>query len=165
MTAPKNLEEIYQHELQDLWSANDQMKAVVKRLAAKATDSTLTDRLNLALDGIQQHTDMVKQFLVDRGADVSKEHCKGMEGLCKEAVKHAIDENFDDGAVRDVVIIAQYQRMCHYGICGFGTAKAFATALGHDDHVARLDAITAKIYDADENLTALAEHSVNLKAG
>jgi ferritin-like metal-binding protein YciE len=54
--------------------------------------------------------------------------------------------------------------MCHYGICGFGTAKALAQALGNQDHVAKLDKLTAEIYDADNNMTDLAERSVNLNA-
>ena len=87
-----------------------------------------------------------------------------MEGLVKEAQKHAIDAEIDDPDVRDVIIIAQYQRMCHYGICGFGTSKAFAKALGKDDHVETLDKITESIYDADENMSDLAERSANLSA-
>lgn len=164
MSSPQTLSEVYEHELQDLWSANDQMSAVVGRLAQKSSDQMLKARLTTAKAGIQKHTDLLKTFLKDIDADVSKEHCKGMEGLVKEAEKHAIDAHIKDGAVRDVVIIAQYQRMCHYGICGFGTVKAFAKALGNEDHVAKLDAATADIYGADENMTDLAERSVNLKA-
>lgn len=162
--APKNLDDIYEHELQDLWSANDQMLRVVKQMADIATDETLRDRLVKSQDGIQKHTDLLKSLLEDLGAEVKKEHCKGMEGLCKEAVKHAIEEDIEDGAVRDVIIAAQYQRMTHYGICGFGTAKAYAEALGEEEHVEQLDEATAEIYGGDENMTQLAEMSLNLAA-
>ena len=162
--APESLEDIYEHELQDLWSANDQMKKVVEQLAKKATDSDLKNRLEKSVQGIQKHTDTIKSLLEDFGGEVSKEHCKGMEGLCKEAVKHCIEEAPEDGAVLDVLIAAQYQRMTHYGICGFGTAKAYAEALGEEDHVEQLDEATADIYAADENMTHLAEMSLNLAA-
>lgn len=162
--APESLEDIYEGELQDLWSANDQMRQVVEQLAKKATDETLRKRLEKSVSGIQKHTDTIKSLLEDFGGEVSKEHCKGMEGLCKEAMKHAVEEDIEDGAVRDVVILAQYQRMCHYGIAGFGTAKAYAEALDETEAAETLDQITAEIYDADENMTQLAEMSVNLRA-
>lgn len=163
MSAPKNLEDCYKEELADNWSANDQMSKMVSQLADKASDAKLKERLSKAAEGIKDHTATLKDLLKDCG-ESEKEHCKGMEGLVKEAKKHVIEADIDDDDVRDVVIVAQYQRMCHYGICGFGTAKAFAKALGRDDHAAKLDAITADIYGADENMTDLAERSVNLQA-
>ena len=162
MSAPENLSDCYTEELADLWSANDQMEKVVRDLANKAGDK-LKARLEKSVDGIAKHTKTIKSLLDDCGVS-EKEHCKGMEGLVKEARKHALDADIKDTEVRDVVIVAQYQRMCHYGICGFGTAKAFAEALGKTDHVSKLDQITADIYGADENMTDLAERSVNLAA-
>ncbi len=163
MSAPENLADCYTEELADLWSANDQMEKIVKELAKKASDDKLRSKLEKATDGIAKHTKTLKELLKDCGED-EKEHCKGMEGLVKEARKHALEAKIEDGDVRDVVILSQYQRMCHYGICGFGTAKAFADALGKKDHVSKLDKITAEIYDADENMSDLAERSVNLAA-
>ncbi len=163
MSAPENLKDCYLEELADLWSANDQMEKVVRDLAQKAGDDALARRLRKSADGIAKHTDSLKSLLDDCG-EQEKEHCKGMEGLVKEARKHAIDADIEDADVRDVLIVAQYQRMCHYGIAGFGTAKAFAEALGNKDHVQTLDTITEEIYDADENTSDLAERSVNLAA-
>ncbi|MEW4448834.1 DUF892 family protein [Qipengyuania sp. JC766] len=163
MAEPKNLSDCYADELADLWSANDQMEKVVNDLAEKAGDKTLGERLKRAAEGIADHTKSLKALLDECGVE-EKEHCKGMEGLVKEARKHALDADIDDDDVRDVLIVAQYQRMCHYGIAGFGTAKAFAEALGKDEHVTELDTITEEIYDADENMSDLAERSVNLAA-
>lgn len=163
MSAPENLEDCYTDELADLWSANDQMEKVVKELASVAGDDKLKQKLEKAQQGIAKHTQTIKSLLEEMGED-EPEHCKGMEGLVKEAKKHAIDEKIEDADVRDVVIVAQYQRMCHYGICGIGTAKAFAEALGRKDHAKKLDTVLSEIYGADENMTDLAERSVNLQA-
>ena len=163
MSAPANLSDCYIEELADLWSANDQMAKVVRDLADAAQDEKLADRLGASADGIEKHTKSLKQLLDDCG-ESEKEHCKGMEGLVKEARKHALEADIEDTDVRDVLIVAQYQRMCHYGIAGFGTAKAFAEALGKKDHASKLDTITSEIYDADENITDLAERSINLEA-
>ena len=163
MSAPANLKDCYVEELADSWSANDQMEKVVRKLADAAGDQKLASRLKKSAEGINKHTQTIKQLLDDLG-EKQKEHCKGMEGLVAEAKKHALEADIKDKDVRDVLIISQYQRMCHYGICGFGTAKAFAKALGKDDHVKKLEKVTDEIYDADQNMTDLAEKSVNLQA-
>ena len=163
MSAPANLTDCYIEELADSWSANDQMEKIVRKLADAAGDEDLAEMLRESADSIKEHTGTIKGLLDDMG-EHEKEHCKGMEGLVAEAKKHALDAGIEDPDVRDVVILAQYQRMCHYGICGFGTAKAFADALGLDEHVDTLDAITEAVYDADENMSELAERSINLNA-
>lgn len=157
------LKDLYIEELQDLWSANDQMSDVVSVMADKASDSKLSDRLSSAKDGIDQHTRLLKSLLEGTDAEVKKEHCKGMEGLVKEARKHALDSDMS-GAALDVAIIAQYQRLCHYGIAGFGTTKAFAEALGMDEAAQKLDGALDRIYGSDEFMTELAERSRNLDA-
>lgn len=160
MSAPKNLTDCYTHELKDLISANDQMKSVVKDLHEAATNEALKATLKKTLDGLEKHTSTTEELLQDCG-ESGKEHCKGMEGLVKEARKHGIEEAPHLNAVQDVVILTQYQRLCHYGICGFGSAAAFAEGLGKSDHVEKLDQITADIYEADEHMTTVAEECVN----
>ncbi len=163
MSAPSSLKEVYIEELADSWSANDQMEKTVRKMADKAGDDTLADRLRKSADGIKQHTQTLMQLLGDLDSK-EKEHCKGMEGLVTEAKKHALDASISDDDLRDVLIISQYQRMCHYGIAGFGTAKALAEALGMKEHVSKLDKMVEDIYDADANMSDLAERSVNLHA-
>ncbi len=95
---------------------------------------------------------------------MSKEHCKGMEGLANEAIKHTIDDAPAKGPVLDAAIIAQYQRMTHYGITGFGTVAAFAKALKLNDDNKQLKAAVKDMYAADELMTELAEAAVNKDA-
>ena len=38
-----------------------------------------------------------------------------MEGLVPEALKHTVEEAPENGPVLEAAIIAQYQRMTHYG--------------------------------------------------
>jgi len=164
MSSPEDLKEIYTDELKDLWSANDQMQRVLKKITAKASDAALKDMLTNSQGGIQKHTDIVKELIAGQGEKVSKEHCKGMEGLVAEATKHVLEEGPKKGPLLDVVIIAQYQRMTHYGIAGFGTAAAYAKALGLKDDDKKLSDATKEIYGGDEYMTKLAETSVNLQA-
>lgn len=164
MSAPEDLQEIYTDELKDLWSANDQMLKVLKKITAKAGDADLKDMLAKSQEGISAHTDILKELIAGQDEKVSKEHCKGMEGLAAEATKHVLEEGPEKGPLLDVLIIAQYQRMTHYGIAGFGTAAAYADALGLDEDAKKLRDATKEIYGGDEYMTKLAETSVNLEA-
>lgn len=164
MPAPEDLMDLYTDELKDLWSANDQMKRLLKKVESKASDSKLKDMLAKSQDGIAKHTDVLKELIAAQDEKVSKEHCKGMEGLVSEATKHLVEEAPDKGPVLDALMIAQYQRMSHYGIAGFGTAAAYAKALDLKDDVKKLDAATKEIYGGDEYMTKLAEVTVNIKA-
>lgn len=139
------LKDLYLEELQDPWSANDQMSEVVSSMADKASDDRLAQRLNTAKDGIDKHVELLKSLItdIDIGGEEKKEHCTGMEGVAN---------------------IAQSQRMCHYGIAGFGTTKAFAEALGEDEAARKLDRALDKIYGSDDFMTELAQRSRNVDA-
>ena len=61
--APEDLTDLYTDELKDLWSANDQMTRVVKKLTPKASDSQLKDMLKQSVEGITKHTAVLKELL------------------------------------------------------------------------------------------------------
>ena len=162
MSAPESLKETYTDEMKDLWSANDQMTRAVKTMAAKANDPKLKTMLEESVSGIGKHSDTLKSLIGDAGDEVEPEHCKGMEGLVKEALKHTIKEAPEDEQLLDIAIIAQYQRMSHYGLAGFGSAAAYAAALGEKDAVTKLKAIVADIYKADQFASKLGEHAAKV---
>ena len=85
---------------------------------------------------------------------------KSQEGI----VKHTTEEAPKKGPVLDALIIAQYQRMTHYGIAGFGTAAAYAQALSLEDDKKALDLAVKEMYSGDQYGSKLAETTVNLAA-
>ncbi|MGI4876286.1 MAG: ferritin-like domain-containing protein [Janthinobacterium lividum] len=164
MAKISNLEELYVDELKDLWSANDQMARALTKIAPRATDDKLKTILQKSQDGIAAHTGLLKSLIEAQKSEVAKEHCKGMEGLAAEAIKHTIEEAPEKGAVLDAAIIAQYQRMTHYGITGFGTVAAFAKALKLDDDRAKLETAVKDMHRGDDLMSELADSAVNLEA-
>ncbi len=150
--------------MRDLWSANDQMQDLLPNLTDEATNPKLKAMLGRSSAGIGKHTEFLKALIDANGGKAAKDHCKGMEGLVKEAKKHALDSKLDDGDVRDVIIISQYQRMSHYGLAGFGAAAAYARALGLGDDEAKLHKAVSEIHQADDAASQLAESAVNLAA-
>jgi len=163
MSTASSLKDVYIDEMQDLWSANDQMQRVMQSMSEKASDSSLKEMMAKSIDGIGRHTATLKSILQAQGGDIGKDHCRGMEGLVEEAKKHALEADFD-GQLRDLAIISQYQRMSHYGLAGFGTAAAYANALGLQDDATKLKGIVSDIYKADEYTSKLAEHAEQLAA-
>jgi ferritin-like metal-binding protein YciE len=150
MTHSETLNDVYIDEMKDLWSANDQMTRAVKAMSAKAHDPKLKEALEESIQGIEKHAKTLKSLISDAGAVVEKEHCKGMEGLAREATKHIGPDAPKSSDLLDIVIIAQYQRMSHYGLAGFGAAAAYAKALGMRDHHEKLSKIVSDIYARDE---------------
>jgi ferritin-like metal-binding protein YciE len=164
MAKIESLLDLYVDELKDLWSSNDQMQRALRKIAPEATDARLKAMLEKSPEGIAKHTDLLKALIENQDEDVSKEHCKGMEGLVAEAIKHTIDDAPVRGPVRDAAIIAQYQRMTHYGITGFGTVAAFADALSLDDDARQLREAVGDMADADELMSEIATSAVNERA-
>jgi len=164
MAEIETLQELYIDELADLWSANDQMAKALKKIVGQATNAKLKGMLQSSQDGIAKHTEVLKALIEGQGEKPKKEHCKGMEGLAAEALKHTVEEAPKSGPVLDAAIIAQYQRMTHYGITGFGTVAAFANALKLDEDVAKLEAAVADMHKGDDIMSELAESAVNVQA-
>ena len=140
------------------------MSKVLKKMLSKVSDPPLKEMLTKSQGGIAAHTDVLKQLLADSGEKVKKEHCKGMEGLVAEAIKHTTEEAPAKGPVLDALIIAQYQRMSHYGIAGFGTAASYAGTLELKDAQKQLEQATKEIYGGDEYMTKVAETTINIDA-
>lgn len=157
MTTASSLKDVYADEIKDLWSANDQMSKVMGVMAGKAQDPELKRALENSITGISRHAATIRNLLEDTGETVKKEHCRGMEGLVTEATKHFTEEAPDSPELLDIVMVAQYQRMSHYGLAGFGTAQAYAEALGLTEHANQLSAIVNDIYKGDEYASKLAE--------
>jgi ferritin-like metal-binding protein YciE len=164
MAEIETLQELYVDELKDLWSANDQMAKALKKIAKQATNDKLKNMLQSSQDGIAKHTDVLKALIEAQDEKLKKEHCKGMEGLVAEALKHTVEEAPKSGPVLDAAIIAQYQRMTHYGITGFGTVAAFAKALKLDDDATKLEAAVKDMHQGDDLMSELAESAVNVEA-
>jgi hypothetical protein len=101
MSTPEDFKDIYTDELKDLWSANDQMQRLLKKVSTKASDAQLKEMLTSSQAGIAKHTETLKALIVGQGEKATKEHCKGMEGLVTEATKHIVEEGPKKGPLLD----------------------------------------------------------------
>ncbi|MGR3436044.1 MAG: YciE/YciF ferroxidase family protein [Shimia sp.] len=159
-----SLKDVYHDQLQDLYSACKQSLEVTTELGRAAKDETLSKALQDGAQGISQGMDDIASLCADHGIDPEGEHCKGMEGLVKEARAHGIEEDFSDDEARDAMIVTQYQRMAHYAIAGYGCLKAFANRLGFDGDGAVLEKCLDASYDGDRRMTEIATGGINKAA-
>lgn len=156
MAAIKNLKDLYLDGVKDLYSACKQAVPATEAMAKAAKDADLKKALEASVQGTKDGMAAMEKLAKAHGEDPAGEHCKGMEGLVTEAKKHALEADFADDEVQDAAIIAQYQRLAHYAITGYGTLKAWAKRLDLADDAKVLDECTASTYQGDEDMTKLA---------
>ena len=159
-----DLKDIYIDQLQDLYSADRQSAKVTAELAAKASDAELVSALEAGVSGIEEGMEMLRKLITAHDADPTGEHCKGMEGLVREARAHALEETFGSDEARDAMIVTQYQRMVHYAIAGYGCLVAFAKRLGLDEDAEALKKALDASYEGDRHMTEMAESGLNKAA-
>ena len=167
-----DLRDLLQHEIDDLYSAEEQIIEALPKMIEKATNPALRQALNQHLQVTQEQKkrlDEVKKLMKSENKEpgflekiFGGSKCKGTEGLIKEGEK-MMNEKMEN-SVRDAAIIASAQKIEHYEISGYGTARAYAMQLGLSEVEYLLTATLNEEYEADDSLTALAFFDVNLQA-
>lgn len=151
-----NLRDVYLDQIQDLYSACKQSLDITTELGRAASDKELSEALIAGANGISEGMDALKSLCATHDINPDGEHCKGMEGLAREARAHALDASFGDDATRDAMIITQYQRTVHYALAGYGCLVAFANRLGLDEDAGILEKLLDNTYDGDRHMTKIA---------
>ncbi|MGW1453667.1 YciE/YciF ferroxidase family protein [Salegentibacter agarivorans] len=158
----KKLEDLFEHQLKDLYSAESQLVKALPKMAKAANDEKLKKAFEDHLEETKEHKKRLEEVSKDLGFKPTSEECKAMKGLIEEAESFLKEDAEDD--VRDAGLIADAQRVEHYEISGYGTLVRYAKELGHKDAAKTLQKTLDEEYTADEDLNKLAEKRVNKKA-
>ena len=158
----KTLEELFEHQLKDLYSAEKQLIEALPKMKSNANDSELQDAFASHLEETKGHKKRLEEICEELDIDPDGEKCKAMEGLIKEAESFIGEADDDD--VMDAGLIAEAQRVEHYEISGYGTAVRYAKELGHGDIADKLQETLEEEYAADDKLDELAEGRLNEEA-
>jgi len=156
-----SLRELYVDELRDLYSAETQLTKALPKMAKASSNAELRQAFEEHLRQTSEHVSRLEQIFEMLEEKASGKKCLGMEGLVKEGTE-SMQEDYED-AVRDAAIIGAAQRVEHYEIAAYGTAREFARLLGEDEHISLLDETLAEEKQTDSKLTQLAE-SINPQA-
>jgi ferritin-like metal-binding protein YciE len=150
----QSLEDVFTEQLADLYSAERQLVEALPKAAAAAQSAELRKALDEHLAQTRNHVARLEEVFQTIRPSVPDEHCKGMEGLLAEGER--VIRSGGDGAARDVALIAAAQRVEHYEIAGYGTAKTLADQLGYDRAEELLGETLDEEADADRRLTKIA---------
>jgi len=158
MSKIATLEDLLVQEVKDLYSAETQLVKALKKMADAASDETLRDGFETHLEETKVHVERLEEIARTLDTSPKGKVCKAMKGLVEEG-SEAIDED-GDPVVKDLALIIAAQKVEHYEIAGYGSARALAEAVGLDDVVDLLQATLDEEGETDSKLTAVAEQLI-----
>jgi ferritin-like metal-binding protein YciE len=160
--ADESLQDIYVEQLQDLYSAEQQILKALPKMAKGAASSQLQSAFQEHEVQTRVHVDRLEKIFTQLGEKPGGHKCKGMEGLIAEG--NEVLEEHDESEARDAAMIAAAQRVEHYEIAGYGTVRTMANMLGLADQAELLQRTLDEEGTTDKKLTSLAETVVNVNA-
>jgi ferritin-like metal-binding protein YciE len=157
-----SLQKLFVHELKDLYSAENQILDALPKMAEKASDPELRQAFEKHRSQTEEQVRRLEQIFDSLEHQPGGHKCRGMEGLIEEGEEVMKDAEDDD--VRDAGMIAAAQRVEHYEIAAYGTARTYARTLGNEDAARLLQQTLDEEGETDKKLTQLAESRVNRSA-
>ena len=155
----KNLEDLYQHGLKDIYYAENQIVKSLPDMIENATNAELKRGLQHHLQETKEQVKRLEQVFALHGEQPSGTKCPAIDGIIKEGGD--LMGEVEDKAVLNVGIIAAAQAVEHYEITRYGALIAWARELGHGDDAAILARNLREEKAADNTLTAIANRRVN----
>ena len=162
MAKIKSLEELLVHELQDLHSAETQLVEALPLMIEATQSSRVKKAFEDHLKQTKCQVTRLNKALKLMGEEPGEEKCRGMDGLIREA--KAAMRDVSDPDTLDAALIGAAQKVEHYEISGYGTARTFAQQLGKSNVAELLQATLEEESAANELLTEIAMESVNARA-
>jgi ferritin-like metal-binding protein YciE len=154
-----SLEELFEHELKDLYDAEHRLTDALPQLADKATNAKLKLAFENHLRETERHVERLESIFEHLNIEPEREKCDAMVGLIKEG--GSVLDAEGDSNVLDAALIAAAQRAEHYEMAAYGSARAFARQLGNEYAAELLQQTLDEEKAADQKLSLIAEGAVN----
>jgi ferritin-like metal-binding protein YciE len=145
-------------QIRDLFSAENQLVKALPKMAKAATSPKLKDAFTSHLEETRGHVDRLQEVAKILEIKPGGKKCKAMEGLIAEG-SDVLEED-GQGPVIDAALIGAAQRVEHYEIASYGTARAMAEKLGLQDVAKLLQTTLDEEGAADQMLTDISEEEV-----
>ena len=160
--AEEPLQELLVDELKDLYSAEGQIVKALPRMAKGASAPELKRAFEKHLVETRRQVERLDQIGRMLGIKLTGKKCHGMEGLIEEG-RELLEEDLEENAL-DAGLIGAAQKVEHYEIAAYGTARTHAQMLGHTKVAKLLQQTLDEEGATDKALTALAERVINVEA-
>jgi ferritin-like metal-binding protein YciE len=158
-----SLEDLFVEQLKDLYDAEQRLVDALPKMADAASSSGLKNAFSEHLAETRNHVTRLEQVFSSIGVEPERQTCQAMKGLVSEG-SEIIDSKGSNPAVRDAGLIAAAQRVEHYEIAGYGSARTFAEQLGMNQAADLLQTTLDEEAAADKKLTQLATQKINAEA-
>lgn len=158
----KNLQELFVHELKDLHDAENQILEALPKMAEKSQHEDLRSAFEEHRRQTEEHVRRLDQIFDDIGERPGGVKCRGVRGIIEEGEKGM--KEAEAGDVRDAAMIAAAQRVEHYEMAAYGSARTFARRLGQTRAADLLQRTLEEEGETDHKLTRIAEGHVNREA-
>lgn len=162
MAEEKTLDDLFLDTVKDIYYAEKQIVKTLPRMAKAATSPELRAAFEKHLQETEGHVDRLEQIFEIIGAPARGKTCDAILGIIEEG--KTIMEEFKNTPVLDAGLVSAAQAVEHYEIARYGTLKAWARQLGHDDVVRLLQATEDEEIATDKKLSQLGVGEVNRKA-
>lgn len=157
-----SMEDLFQHTLEDIYYAENQIQKALPDMIAKATDPELKRGFKKHLVETKGHVKRLEQVFKKLKQKPKGTKCPAIEGIIDEA--NEIAGEVDDKMVLNAALIGAAQAVEHYEITRYGTLIAWARTLGRADVAKLLDANLKQEKATDKKLTGIAKKKINRKA-
>jgi ferritin-like metal-binding protein YciE len=158
----KTMNDLFIHQLQDIYYAEKQLVKALPKMAEKATDKQLKQGFLGHLEETKTHVQRLEEIFRMHGAEVKAVDCPAIDGIIEEA--DDVAGEIEDKDVLDAALINAAQAAEHYEITRYGSLIAWARQLGRNDCASILQKTLDEEKIVDQKLTSLAEGKVNLRA-
>ena len=152
------INDLFQDQIKDLYSAESQLLKALPKMAKKATTKELKNGFEKHIKQTQGQIDRLMQIAEMWEFKPGGKKCKAMEGLIEEGEE--VLEESGDSRVIDAALIAAAQRVEHYEISSYGTARALAERLGCEETAQLLQSTLEEEEATDKLLTQICEGSI-----
>jgi ferritin-like metal-binding protein YciE len=156
------LEELLVDELKDLYSAENQIVKALPKMAKATSSPELKRAFERHLEETKRQVERLDTIGEALDIRLTGKKCKGMEGLIEEG-KEIMEEDLDENAI-DAGLIGAAQKVEHYEIAAYGTARTHASLLGYTKVAKLLQQTLDEEGNTDKKLTQLAESIINVEA-
>ena len=156
------LEELLQDELKDLYSAENQIIKALPKMAKAASSPELKRAFERHLEETRRQVERLDAIGEELELKLTGKKCKGMEGLIAEG-REMMEEDLEADAL-DAGLIGAAQKVEHYEIAAYGTARTHAEMLGYRRIAKLLQQTLNEEGATDKKLTQLAESIINYEA-
>jgi ferritin-like metal-binding protein YciE len=158
----KSFRDLFTNQIEDLYDAEQRLTKALPKMAEAANSNQLKQAIQHHLTETQGHVSRLETVFREISLEPKRETCQAMKGLISEGedMVHAKG----DPDIKDAAIIAAAQRVEHYEIAGYGTARTFALRLGLRQAADLLQQTLNEEAAADRKLSQIAESNVNVQA-